>query len=90
MKFQWDINKARHNLNKHGVQFTDAATIFDDELALTIEDPDSIGEYRFITMGQDATGRLLIVVYAHRESEIRIISARPATRRERYEYEESC
>lgn len=88
MEFQWDINKARHNQSKHGVSFADAATIFDDELALTIEDPDSIGEHRFITMGRTATGQLLTVVYTLRKSQIRIISARRATGRERQSYEE--
>ena len=90
MKFQWDINKARRNLSKHGVRFSDAATIFDDELALTIEDPDAVGEWRYVTMGQSAAGVLITVVYTLREKEIRIISARQATRRERQYYEEGC
>lgn len=90
MKFQWDVNKARRNLSKHGVRFSDAATIFVDGLALTIEDPDAVGEWRYVAMGCDATGRLLVVVYTHREDEIRIISARKATQRERQYYEESC
>ena len=90
MKFQWDINKARRNLSKHGVRFSDAATIFDDELALTIEDPDAVGEWRYVTIGQSAAGVLITVVYTLREKEIRIISARQATRRERQYYEEGC
>ncbi len=88
MEFQWDVNKARRNLSKHGVRFSDAATIFEDELALTIEDPDAVGEWRYVTIGQSAEGVLLTVVYTLREKEIRIISARHATRRERQYYEE--
>ncbi len=75
MEFQWDVNKARRNLSKHGVRFSDAATIFEDELALTIEDPDAVGEWRYVTIGQSAEGVLLTVVYTLREKEIRIISA---------------
>jgi len=90
MEFQWDINKARRNLRKHGVRFSDAATIFDDELALTIEDPDAVGEWRYVTIGRNAVGALITVVYTLREEEIRIISARQATRRERQYYEEGC
>jgi uncharacterized DUF497 family protein len=62
MKFQWDVNKARHNVSKHGVRFSDAVTIFDDELALTIEDPDAVGEWRYVTIGQHAAGVLITVV----------------------------
>lgn len=77
-------------MSKHGVRFSDAATIFEDELALTIEDPDAVGEWRYVTIGQSAEGVLLTVVYTLREKEIRIITARHATRRERQYYEEGC
>ena len=86
MGFEWDPGKARANLRKHGVDFADAATIFDDPLAVTISEEDS-EERRFVTIGTDATGGLLVVVYAWRGERIRIISARGATRRERRRYE---
>ena len=86
MEFEWDAAKAASNLRKHGVDFADAVTVFDDDLAITIPDPDS-EEERFITTGVDAVGRLLVVVYAWREERVRIISARRATRRERRTYE---
>jgi uncharacterized DUF497 family protein len=84
--FEWDPAKAAANLRRHGVDFADAATVFQDEHAITLPDPSS-AEQRFITMGVDATGRLLVVVYTWRADRIRIISARPATRRERRNYE---
>ena len=86
MGFEWSPDKARANLRKHGVDFADAATIFDDPLAVTIPDEDEY-ESRFITIGSDAVGRLLVVVFAWRGAKIRIISARGATPRERREYE---
>ena len=86
MAFEWDEGKARSNLRKHGVDFADAAAIFDDDLAMTIPDPHSDDE-RFITIGHDGFGRLLVVVYTWRDDSIRIISARTATARERKERE---
>ena len=86
MGFEWDPDKARINLRKHGVDFADAATVFDDPLAITIPD-EKADEYRFVTIGSDAEGRLLVVVYSWRGGNIRIISARAATRRERKHYE---
>ncbi len=73
---------------KHGVSFADAVAAFSDEAALTIEDDDP-DEQRFVTIGIDAFGRLLVVVYAWRGDDIRVISARKATRRERRHYEGS-
>jgi hypothetical protein len=88
MEFKWDPQKASINLDKHGVDFADAATVLFDEMALTLMD-ESADEQRFITMGADAMGRLLIVVYALRgEDKVRLISARKATRHERLKYEE--
>jgi len=84
--FEWDPNKARANLRKHGVDFADAATVFDDPLAVTISDEGS-EEYRFVTIGSDAEGHILVVVYSWRGYNIRIISARAATRNERKHYE---
>ena len=87
MGFKWDPDKARANLKKHGVDFADAATVFDDPLAVTISDEEA-EECRFVTIGTDATGSLLVVVYAWRSGRIRIISARGATPRERRRYED--
>ncbi len=75
---EWDPNKARNNLLKHGISFVDAVSVLEDESALTIED-DSPSEERFITVGLDAFGRVLVVVYTYRARLIRIISARKAT-----------
>ena len=86
MDFEWDQRKAASNLKRHGVNFADAATIFEDDRALTIED-DRHDEDRFITLGTGALGQLLVVVYAFRGDRIRIISARKATARERRQYE---
>jgi uncharacterized DUF497 family protein len=84
--FEWNQRKAAANLKRHGVDFADAATIFEDDRALTIED-DRHDEDRFITLGTDALGQLLVVVYTFRGDRIRIISARNATARERRQYE---
>ena len=86
MNYQWDRNKAKSNLQKHDVDFADAATVFSDDFALTIED-DNPDEDRFITIGMDALGRVLVVVYTYRGDTIRIISARKATRNEVRTYE---
>lgn len=89
MDYQWDADKARSNQEKHDVDFADAVTALDDENGLTVpdENPD---EERFVTIGTDALGRVLVVVYTYRGSSIiRIISARKAAPRERKQYEES-
>lgn len=91
MNFEWDENKARANLKKHGVSFEEAQTVFYDENALLIDDPDhSEDEDRFIILGLSAGARLLVVCHCYRESEtvIRIISARKATRKETQYYEQ--
>jgi len=88
MWFEWDLEKARRNRGKHGVAFADAVTVLEDELALTIRDSLSGSEERFITVGSDLLGRVLVVVYTWRESRARLISARQATRRERRQYTE--
>ena len=77
MKFEWDDAKARANLRKHGIDFADAATVFDDKSALTIPDT-GFDEDRYVTMAVDALGRILVVVYTWRDDRIRIISARKA------------
>lgn len=88
MEFEWDSDKAASNEEKHGVSFDEAATAFGDPLSLTISDPDhSADEERFILVGESYAGRLVVVAHTEREDRIRIISARLATRGERYSYE---
>ena len=87
MSFEWDPNKAITNIEKHGIDFADAVTVFDDLNAVTIDDPD-YDEQRFITIAMDAFGRILAVAYTWRGDIIRLISARKAKKRERKQYEE--
>lgn len=88
MEFEWDINKADHNFKKHGVDFTEAATVFADPLSITYSDPDhSLDEDRFIIIGLSVRDRLLIVAHTDRVEITRIISAREVTKRERNLYE---
>ena len=87
MEIEWDSRKAVANLRKHGVDFADAGTVLYDEQAVTISDEGSNEEDRFVTLGMDALGRVLVVVYTWREDRPRLISARKATRRERRQYE---
>ena len=89
MGFEWDEeSKAGINFRKHGVRMPEAIPVFDDPHAVTIVDDESDPvEQRFITLGMGALGRLLVVVYAWRGENIRIISARPAEAHERDEYE---
>jgi uncharacterized protein len=87
MTYQWDKNKAASNLNKHGIDFADAVSVFSDDLSTTVND-ERFDEERFITIGIDAFGRVLVVAYTLRGNEIRLISARTATRSERKQYEE--
>lgn len=87
--FEWDEEKSRNNLRKHGVSFEEASTIFGDPLSLTIDDPQhSMREQRWVTLGHSVKHRLLAVVHTDRGNRIRLISARMATRRERKTYEE--
>ena len=87
MDYRWDEDKARINLNKHDIDFADAVGVFEDPLALTLEDTESSEESRRITLGTDLLRRLLMVVYTYRRESIRIISARKATSKERDSYE---
>ncbi len=87
MQFEWNPQKAVANFAKHGVSFDEASTVFGDPLAGTVGDPvHSDEESRFITIGQSAQDRVIVVVHTDREDKIRIISAPPATRRERRTY----
>jgi hypothetical protein len=89
MNFEWDPRKAEVNLRKHGISFTEAGTVFGDELAITVRDPDhSDLEDRFITIGWSNRGRLLMISHTDRDDKIRIISARELTPRERKAHEE--
>ena len=89
MQVAWDSVKAKANEAAHGVTFAEAATVLVDELALTREDSDAIGEQRFATLGRSGEGRLLVVIYAYRDPDvIRIISAWKANKRQRVRYEE--
>jgi len=86
MRYEWNDAKAAANLKKHRVRFADAVAVFGDESALTIEDPHP-DEERYVTMGMDAFGRVLVVVYTWRGGgTIRVISARRATRQEQDQY----
>ena len=89
MEFEWDDAKAAANESKHGVAFADAVTVFGDPLAVTVYDPDhSADEDRYVTMGLSITAKLLIVSHTDRGDQVRLISAREATRAERRDYED--
>ena len=88
MRFEWDRAKAAVNADKHEVTFSEASTVFEDPLSLTVADPDhSVDESRLITFGVSASGTALVVAHTESGDTIRIISARPMTRRERQAYE---
>jgi uncharacterized DUF497 family protein len=90
LKFEWDADKAAVNKSKHGVTFEEAATVFGDPESFTIFDPaHSQAENRFIILGRSHLDRLLVVVHTERGDNVRIISARRASRRERKFYEEN-
>ena len=88
MDFDWDDDKAETNLSKHGVSFLEAATVFEDNYSITFSDPDhSVSEDRLVIIGHSQRGRLLFVSHTDTNDQVRIISAREATRRERKVYE---
>jgi uncharacterized DUF497 family protein len=88
MQFEWDKVKAGSNLDKHGVSFAEAMTVFGDPLEVTIPDPDHlIEEYRFLSIGRSEAGRMLVLAYTERGGRVRLISARAATPKERKRYE---
>jgi len=89
MEFEWDPKKATANVQKHGVTFQEAATVFGTPLAITFEDPDhSTEENRYITFGLSLQKRLIVVSHTERGDRTRIISARLMDRKERKIYEE--
>jgi uncharacterized DUF497 family protein len=75
------------NYRKHGIRFSDAEHVLLDSMALTREDDDAEGEQRFVSIGADSIGRILVVVYTYHGEDVRLISARLATSREREYYE---
>lgn len=88
MEFEWDEKKAAANSKKHGVDFSEAMTVFNDPLELTIADPDhSEDEQRFLSIGVSTAGRFLVVTYTERAGRSRIINAREASSQERKHYE---
>lgn len=89
MNFEWDPRKADINLQKHGISFQEAATVFGDPLSVTVDDPDhSHQEDRYITIGWSNRRKLLIIAHTERPNSIRLISARELTPSEKKAYEE--
>lgn len=88
MDYQWDQAKADLNRKKHGIDFADAVGVFEDDWALTLREEVIQDEQRFATVGTDFVGRTIVVIYTCRGDDIRIISARPATKAERGTYDE--
>ena len=86
MEVDFDPDKARSNLKKHKVSFAHAEQVLRGPMALTIEDLDSEGEVRFVTLGMDALGRVLVVVHTPRGDRVRLISARKASAGEAEQY----
>ncbi|MDP9201539.1 MAG: BrnT family toxin [Gemmatimonadota bacterium] len=89
--FEWDRAKAARNYATHGVTFDEASTVFGDPLGRIVDDSrHSRGEERFVIIGLSGRSRLLAVMFTERRERIRLISARPVTRAERNNYEESA
>ena len=87
IEFEWDPEKAKGNLRKHGMAFAEAATVFRDPLSITVFDPDhSRSEDRYLTVGMTERGRAVVVAHTDRGQRTRIISARELTRAERDDY----
>lgn len=89
MSYEWDPAKSASNRRKHGVDFADAVIALEDDRAVTMEDPDSEQEARFVSLGMDPMGRILVTIFTHRDDKVRIISSRKATKAERSRYEEA-
>jgi len=90
VSFEWDPDKAAANFRKHGVRFSEAVGVFNDDTAITVQDTESdLDEERFVTLGLGLKGYVLVVVYCYRDDIVRIISARAAQPFERQEYEAS-
>ncbi len=90
MRYEWNQAKAKANVDVHGVDFAEAATVLEDDFALTREDDDAHDEQRFVTLGISDVGSLLVVVYTYREPDIvRLISAWKANKPQRSQYEKN-
>ena len=90
MRVEWNPLKAEGNLRAHGVSFAEAATVLEDDFALSREDPDAAEEPRFVTLGLSNLSSLLVIVYTYREPDIiRVISAWKASKRQRRQYEKN-
>jgi len=88
MRFQFDPDKAISNLQKHGVSFDEGITVFGDPLALTIDNSThSVRELRFLSIGMTNQQSLVVVSHTQRDGQVRLISARLATRKEKKDYE---
>ena len=88
MQYAWNPTKDEANFAEHGIRFSEAVTVLEDDFALTREDPNSDDEQRFVTLGLSSFANLLVVVYTYREPDvIRIISAWRANRPQRLRYE---
>lgn len=88
--FEWDAAKANANVRKHGIDFADVTSVFQDDRAITIQDVITlVDEQRYITVGRDDRGRVVVVAWTWRGSNVRIFSARKGTPRERREYREN-
>jgi uncharacterized protein len=91
LEFEWDASKARVNARKHAVTFAEGLSVFRDPLARLFDDPEHSGaERRELIIGHSADQRLLVVAFVERAGRIRLISARPATTREREDYEQDA
>lgn len=86
LHYEWDAHKAETNFRKHGIFFADAVSVFGDDYAITIQD-EHPGEDRYIILGEDDRGRLLVVIFTFRGDKIRIISARKAIGSELDDYQ---
>lgn len=85
MSYEWDAQKAASNTRKHGVSFADAVGALEDPQAVTIDDPHP-SEERFVTIGTDFIGRVIVVCWTARGQQVRLISARQASKSERRFY----
>jgi len=87
--FEWDPHKRRANVRRHGIEFADAVAVFEDERAITMRDDlTAVDEQRWLTLGRDTRGRILVVAFTWRNDRIRVFSARRATASERRQYVE--
>ena len=86
MELEFDLAKAATNFKKHGISFAHAEQALRDPFAITIEDPHAAGEQRFVSLGMDALGRILVLVYSQRRGRVRLISACKASPGEANQY----